>query len=104
MSRRIEAQTVKSLVHEPRTQIDGHSLKIEAFTLGRIQSEVLPSCENALCGVQFEQTGIMRMEPRRFCSPACRRDAWILRRAAEMLLGLSPEAVYEILTKAGSSS
>lgn len=47
--------------------------------------EGLTTCSSPLCDVQFEQTGIMRLEPRKFCSAECRQDAWILRRAKALL-------------------
>lgn len=42
-------------------------------------------CANA----RFEQTGIVRMEPRKYCSDRCRQDAWVLRRVAALLASLS---------------
>jgi hypothetical protein len=66
---------------------------LQAFTLGgsrkRGTSETLLTCASPVCREGFRQTGIMRLEPRRFCDAKCRQNAWVLRRAAKLLEGLS---------------
>jgi hypothetical protein len=86
MSHRIEAPTVKAMVQEPaRTPMKERSLKfVDLQSVNAWENstpEGLLTCESPVCEVQFEQTGIVRMEPRRYCSDGCRQDAWILRRA-----------------------
>jgi hypothetical protein len=48
---------------------------MQAFKLGSLEekgiSEGIAVCQNPLCDAEFEQTGIARLEPRRFCSPKC---------------------------------
>jgi hypothetical protein len=56
-------------------------------------------CESPLCAVRFPQSGL-KIEPRRFCSDACRQHASIIRRAARLLAGLSDESMLEILREA----
>ena len=51
-------------------------------------SEALLTCESPVCDARFEQTGMVRMEPRRFCNDQCRMDAWILKRAKSCWTGL----------------
>jgi hypothetical protein len=101
MSRRIEARSVKSKVNQPCPSTDSDKAFLEAFTLGKTQeqrtSEPLLTCSSPVCDVQFHQTGMMRMEPRRFCCPECRMDAWVIKRASKLLEGLADERVIQIL-------
>jgi hypothetical protein len=53
-------------------------------------------CDSPLCDVRFEQTG-MAISPKRFCCDDCKMDAWIIKRAAKLLEGLSDERVLEII-------
>lgn len=54
-------------------------------------------CASPVCSVRFEQTGIVRMEPRLYCSSRSRQDGWIIRRASELLVGLGKDETWEIL-------
>ena len=77
---------------------------MQAFKLDTTQENGIPEgqaiCQSPLCDVHFEQTG-MKMEPRRFCSDSCRMDAWIIRRAARLLEGLSDAEIIEALKQPG---
>jgi hypothetical protein len=53
-------------------------------------------CENPLCDIRFEQTGLA-MSPKRFCSDTCKQQASLIRRVAALLAGLSDNRVLEIL-------
>lgn len=92
---------MKSMLQKPQLPVEAGSFDIEAFTLSRTQEKGIPegllTCESPVCNMRFDQTGIRRLEPRRFCSDRCRQDAWILRRAAGLLQGLSDERVLKIL-------
>ena len=74
---------------------------IEAFPLARSDkngtSEGLLICESPVCNVDFEQSGIARLEPRRFCDSKCRQNAWIIRQAAKLLKQLSDEKLIQIM-------
>jgi hypothetical protein len=73
----------------------------EALTLVRNDSgEVIGgslSCQSPVSIVRFEQTGVMRLEPRKYCCDQCRQDAWGIKRAAKLLEGLSDTEVLRIL-------
>jgi hypothetical protein len=53
-------------------------------------------CENPLCDVRFQQTGLA-ISPKRFCCDECKQQASIIKRAARLLSGLSDSRVLEIL-------
>ena len=53
-------------------------------------------CENPLCDVRFQQTGLA-ISPKRFCCDECKQQASIFKRAARLLSGLSDSRVLEIL-------
>lgn len=76
---------------------------LEAFTLGRIEKNGTPegllTCESPVCDVRFEQTGMIRMEPRKYCNAKCRQDAWVLKRAAAMLVPLGKQRAWQTLSK-----
>jgi hypothetical protein len=54
-------------------------------------------CSSPVCEARFEQTGILRMEPRKYCCEGCRMDAWALRRVGK-LYGLTVEEMHEALS------
>jgi hypothetical protein len=92
----------------PRTRVqteDNPTLQggviIEAYTLGKIDSERVSerslTCQSPVCKDQFEQTGVMRLEPRKYCRDQCRLDAWHLREAARLLENETDQRVIEIL-------
>jgi hypothetical protein len=56
----------------------------------------LQVCENPLCDVRFEQTG-MEISPKRFHSDRCKQEASLIRRVSKLLGGFSDEKVLEIL-------
>jgi hypothetical protein len=101
MSHRISAETVKAMLQQPGSRENGVDGLPEAFTLSGMNkqgmSETLLTCESPVCDVRFEQTGMVRMEPRRFCNDRCRMDAWILKRAAKLLEGLTDDDALRIL-------
>ena len=43
-------------------------------------------CENPLCDVRFQQTGLA-ISPKRFCCDECKQQASIIKRAARLLAG-----------------
>src|SRR4029453_7927607 len=53
-------------------------------------------CENPLCDVSFQQTGLA-ISPKRFCCEECKQQASIIKRAARLLSGLHDSRVLEIL-------
>jgi len=53
-------------------------------------------CDSPLCSVRFDQTG-MAISPKRFCCDECKMDAWIIKRAAKLLEGLTDERALKIL-------
>ena len=56
-------------------------------------------CESPLCAAEFEASGL-QVRPKRYCSKECRQGASVIRRAAMLLVDLTPEAVLEVLAKA----
>jgi hypothetical protein len=74
---------------------------IEAYTLGKNDSERVSeeslTCQSPVCKVKFEQTGVVRLEPRKYCCDRCRLDAWHLREAAKLLENETDQRVIEIL-------
>jgi hypothetical protein len=54
-------------------------------------------CSSPVCDVEFKQTGIVRMEPRKYCSKGCRMDAWALKRVAK-LYQITVEELHEVLS------
>lgn len=56
-------------------------------------------CASPLCGTRFEQTGIMRMKPRRYCSAQCRQDTWVLKQAGKLLANLPDDAALKIIRR-----
>jgi len=69
----------------------------EAFTLARNDSGEALSCQSPVCEVRFEQTGVMRLEPRKYCCDQCRQDAWVIKRAAKLLEGFTDAEAIKIL-------
>ena len=69
--------------------------------LAKSDSERIPegslTCSSAVCEVKYEQTGVARLEPRKYCCERCRLDAWHLREASKLLERLSDERVLEIV-------
>ena len=55
-------------------------------------------CESPFCSVRFEQSG-MEISPKRFCSDACKMDAWALRRVRKLLEEVSDQTALEILRR-----
>jgi hypothetical protein len=53
-------------------------------------------CENPLCDVRFQQTGLA-ISPKRFCCDECKQQASLIRRVAALLAGLEDSRVLEIL-------
>jgi len=104
MSHKLQAQTVKAMVQEPRTRVEERSLILDSVhtveTTLTTDSETV--CESPLCDVRFPQTGL-KIEPRRFCCDDCRQEASLIRRVAKLLEGLSDERALEILRQKGGS-
>lgn len=74
---------------------------IEASTLGkndpeRVSEESL-TCQSPVCKEKFEQTGVVRLEPRKYCRDQCRLDAWHLREASRLLKNETDQRVLEIM-------
>jgi hypothetical protein len=61
-----------------------------------VETPLLQRCENPLCSVEFPQAGL-KIEPKRYCSPQCRQETSILRRAAILLADATDKRVLEIL-------
>jgi hypothetical protein len=57
-------------------------------------------CESPLCGIRFPPAG-MAISPKRFCSEPCKMNAWIIRKAAALLIPLGKEAAWQILEGQG---
>jgi hypothetical protein len=74
---------------------------IEAYTLGKNDSDRVSeesrTCQSPVCKEKFEQTGLVRLEPRKYCRDQCRLDAWHLREAARLLENETDQRVLEIL-------
>ncbi len=49
-----------------------------------------------VCDVEFEPGG-MAISPKAYCCEECRKDAWIIKRAAKLLKRYSDKQVLEIL-------
>lgn len=62
-----------------------------ASLMGRLQV-----CDSPVCSVEFEPSGL-DIKPRRFCSDQCKMDAWVIKRAKELLAGMSDEEKLEVL-------
>jgi hypothetical protein len=98
MSRRIDRQSVKSMVQTgdssgfDRSSILGTVHGVEAMEI--TDSEAV--CESPLCDVRFPQTGL-RIEPRRFCCDECRQQASLIRRVAALLEGLTDDEALRVL-------
>jgi hypothetical protein len=52
-------------------------------------------CCSPFCDVRFPQTG--KVKPRRFCSDACRMDAWAIRRLGKLLQDQSDDRILQII-------
>jgi hypothetical protein len=61
-----------------------------------VETPLLQVCENPLCAVQFPESGL-KIEPRRYCSPQCRQQASLIRRAAALLNVLSDADVLKVI-------
>jgi hypothetical protein len=98
MSRRIDRQTVKSMIRTgdcegfERSSILGtvHAVETVEITV----SEAV--CESPLCDLRFPQTGL-KIEPRRFCCGECRQQASLIRRVAALLEGLPDDEALRVL-------
>lgn len=101
MSHRISAETAKAMLQQPISRENDVEGLPEAFILSEMNkqgmSEALLTCDSPLCDARFEQTGMVRMEPRRFCNDRCRMAAWILKRAKKLLEGLTDDEALRIL-------
>jgi hypothetical protein len=62
-------------------------------------AEESPTCSSPVCEVKFEQTGIVRLEPRKYCCERCRVDAWHLREAAKLMEKVSDKRMIQILRR-----
>jgi hypothetical protein len=58
-------------------------------------------CGGPGCTNRFGASG-PQVRPRQYCSHRCRQRASVIKRAARILDGFTPEALLEILAKAGS--
>jgi hypothetical protein len=102
MSHRISAQSARGHgVDEGRPGRRRNGAVSEAFTLARNDSQEVfegsLSCQSPVCEVRFEQTGVMRLEPRKYCCDQCRQDAWVIKRAAKLLEGFTDAEAIKIL-------
>ena len=61
-----------------------------------VETPLLQRCENPLCSIEFPEGGL-KIEPKRYCSPRCRQEASVIRRAAALLNVLSDAAVLKIV-------
>jgi hypothetical protein len=77
------------------------SSNIEALTLAKNDSERVSEesviCSSPVCEVKFEQTGVVRLEPRKYCDKDCRMDAWAIRRVRKLLENETDQRAIEIL-------
>ena len=73
---------------------DGAASILPALNLEKRQK--LKRCESPVCAAEFEPSGLA-MEPRRFCKPSCRMNAWIVKRAAGVLKDIPDERALAIL-------
>ena len=98
MSRRIEAQSIKAMVQDPRSRLDDRSfdLPIVDDVESASSHEARTVCASPVCSVSFEQNG-MKIKPRRYCSDECKLDAWAFKRVSKLLEGLADERVIQIL-------
>ena len=85
MSRTNVAESILDSVHAVET-----AFSAEAETL----------CGSPICLNRFEPGGLS-ISPRKFCSPKCRQDASVIKRAAKLLLHSSEKTIIEILLKFG---
>jgi hypothetical protein len=74
------------------------SLNVATVHAVEIASSLDPEmvCENPLCDVRFQQTGLA-ISPKRFCCDECKQEASLIRRVAALLAGLEDSRVLEIL-------
>jgi hypothetical protein len=61
-----------------------------------VETALLQVCENPLCTVEFRESGL-KIEPRRYCSPECRQQASLIRRAAALLKVLSDVEIVRLI-------
>lgn len=56
-------------------------------------------CSNPICGILIEPEAENRWRrtPKKYCSETCKRDSWVIRQAAELLVPLPVEKRLEIL-------
>src|SRR5262245_33983389 len=99
MSHKLDARCARVRVSTPNRTNEGRSLIIKASDTAKYpMSEGLTKCSSPVCEVEFGPSG-MAISPRVYCCDQCRKDVWVLKRAAS-LYGLSPQTMHEVLTKA----
>ena len=52
-------------------------------------------CASPICLKRFERGGLS-ISPRKFCSPKCRQNASVIKRAANLLVGAPEKVIIEI--------
>jgi hypothetical protein len=79
---------------EPGIHIRGRSFDMEPLTIRQRQSD---RCRSPICGKPIEpiENGWRRRD-RLYCD-GCKMDAWVLKRAGELLRDVTDERVLEIL-------
>ena len=99
MSRRLTDRIARDRGDIGKSIADSIGENIEALTLGKNDSERVSestlTCQSPACKDRFEQTGIVRLEPRKYCGKDCRMDAWAIRRTAK-LFGVTVEKMVEL--------
>ena len=53
-------------------------------------------CGSPICLKRFKPSGLS-ISPRKFCSPQCRQNASVIKRAARLLVGAPEKMIIEIL-------
>ena len=70
---------------------------VASFTMSEtpLEAESTAVCEGPLCSKAIKKTGIIYS--RRFCSDACKLNAWAIRKVSKLLEAVTDEQVLEIL-------
>ena len=70
---------------------------VPSFTMNEtpLETDSAGVCEGPLCSKAIQRTGIIYS--RRFCSDACKLNAWAIRKVSKLLEAVTDEQVLEIL-------
>jgi len=98
MSHRIDVQGARAMAQEPGTAMSDSAAVLD--TVHAIEDgNLAPSrsvCDNPLCRNEYEAT-CLPWGVQRYCSPRCRQQASLIRRAAKLLTMLSDEETMTVL-------